>query len=399
MPPNNTSLLARLQSESWRTGVFILLFTCDASSRSLLLSLVPLQAYDLLGAAKTVSLVYFYVAFTGLITILIIPTVLHYISRRLTMCLALGTQLSSIGLLATNTTWGLVVGLILQALSYASLDVILSLYVLDHIPRRELNVFEPKRTMIAGGAYAISPWIGVTLHQNFAPFSTYVVAGLASLTLLSVFLFIRLQSNQSVAMDSVAGTNPIRLVIRFVSQPRLLLSWTLAFGRNGWWFTFFIYIPIYVTSVGYSAEVGGALVTIGMLPLFLTPQWSRLGQRFGIRNLLSMAYSLAGIGYILAATAASFDMPKTSIGIFCIAAFFACMIDGAGNVPFLRAVRHYDRTAMTSIFMTFRHISPIAIPGIMAFVLSFLPLPWVFVTSGCMTLTMAVFSRFLPRRM
>ena len=397
MSPTHTPLLSRLQSEAWRTAAFIVLFTCDAVSRAMLLSVVPLQAYELLGEARTVSLVYFFVAFTGLFTILVIPTVLRGLSRRVATCLALSAQIGSVALLASHSTTGLVCGLILQALAYASMDVMLSLYMLDHIPRRELNLFEPKRMMIAGGSYAISPWIGVALHQNVGEWTTYAVAAMASLTLMAVFLAMQLQTSPSMALNTATGTNPVRLAGRFISQPRLLLSWILAFGRNGWWLIFFIYIPIYITSVGYSPAVGGALVTIGMLPLILTPQWSKLGRRFGIRNLLSLGYGMAGIGSISAAIAASYDMPQTSIGLFCVAALFACTVDGAGNVPFLRAVRHYDRTAMTSIFMTFRHISPIVFPGIMAFVLSFLPLPFVFVTSGVLTLTMAVFSRFLPR--
>jgi hypothetical protein len=45
MSPIHTSFLARLQSEGWRTAAFIVLFTCDAVSRAMLLSVVPLQAY------------------------------------------------------------------------------------------------------------------------------------------------------------------------------------------------------------------------------------------------------------------------------------------------------------------------------------------------------------------
>ncbi len=225
MSPTHTPLLARLQSEAWRTAAFIVLFTCDAVSRAMLLSVVPLQAYELLGEARTVSLVYFFVAFTGLFTILVIPTVLRGLSRRVATCLALGAQIGSVALLASHSTTGLVCGLILQALAYASMDVMLSLYMLDHIPRRELNLFEPKRMMIAGGSYAISPWIGVALHQNVGEWTTYAVAAMASLTLMAVFLAMQLQTSPSMALNTVTGTNPVRLAGRFISQPRLLLSW------------------------------------------------------------------------------------------------------------------------------------------------------------------------------
>jgi ABC-type transporter Mla maintaining outer membrane lipid asymmetry permease subunit MlaE len=69
------------------------------------------------------------------------------------------------------------------------------------------------------------------------------------------------------------------------------------------------------------------------------------------------------------------------------------------NVPFLRAVRHYERAAMTSVFMTFRHVGGLVIPGILALVLWVLPLWSVFAAGGLMALVMAGLSRYLPQRL
>jgi hypothetical protein len=46
----------------------------------------------------------------------------------------------------------------------------------------------------------------------------------------------------------------------------------------------------------------------------------------------------------------------------CTATFSAAIFDGAGNVPFIRAVHHYERPEMTSVFMTFRHVGALCIP-------------------------------------
>ena len=51
--------------EDARARAFVVLFTCDAFARSILISLVPLQAYELLGAAQLVSVVYFLVGVRG----------------------------------------------------------------------------------------------------------------------------------------------------------------------------------------------------------------------------------------------------------------------------------------------------------------------------------------------
>jgi MFS family permease len=161
----------------------------------------------------------------------------------------------------------------------------------------------------------------------------------------------------------------------------------------------FIYTPIYVTNAGFRPEIGGALVSLGLAPMLLVRVWGRIGGRIGLRNLLSLAYALTGAATILAAVAAAAGLALACMVLLWLAAFAATMIDGAGNVPFLRAVRHYERAAMTSVFMTFRQVGSLLIPGVLAVVLWVLPLWGVFAVGGLMALGMAALSRYLPRRL
>ena len=64
-----------------------------------------------------------------------------------------------------------------------------------------------------------------------------------------------------------------------------------------------------------------------------------------------------------------------------------------------RAVHHYERAAMTSVFMTFRQVGSLVVPGALAIVLWVLPLWAVFAVGGLMTLAMAGLSRYLPQRL
>jgi MFS family permease len=279
------------------------------------------------------------------------------------------------------------------------LDVVINLYMLDHIPRRRLSHFEPRRLLFAGTAFAAGPWVGVYLHRNVAENLTYLVAALATLTMLTFFWTLRLADNPSLQPATVPPPSPLRFVARYVAQPRLVLAWVLALGRNGWWVMNFIYTPIYVASAGYRPEVGGALVSLGLAPMLLVRVWGRIAQSIGTRNLLTIGYGLAGIASLAAAVAAAAGAPLVCMALLCYAAFSATIIDGAGNVPFLRAVRHYERAAMTSVFMTFRHVGALVVPGVLALVLWVAPLPFVFAVGGLMTLGMAALSRYIPRRM
>jgi MFS family permease len=335
----------------------------------------------------------------GLGVNLTVPLILHRIRRRWALTIGAAAQMASALLFALGTETSLVAGLALQVLAMAMLDVVINLYLLDHIPRRGLNHFEPRRLLFAGGAFALGPWIGVYLHRNVAENLTYVVAALSTLTLLTYFWTLRLADNPSLQAAVAPPPSPLSFVSRFLSQPRLVLSWVLALGRNGWWVMNFIYTPIYVTNAGFRPEIGGALVSLGLAPMLLVRVWGRIGQAIGIRNLLAIGYGLTGIASLAAAVAAAAGVPLLCMALMCLAAFSATMIDGAGNVPFLRAVHHYERAAMTSVFMTFRQVGSLLIPGVLAVVLWVFPLWAVFAVGGLMTLGMATLSRYLPQRL
>ena len=122
----------------------------------------------------------------------------------------------SVLLFAFGTKASLVAGLALQVVAMAMLDVVINLYLLDHIPRRGLNHFEPRRLLFAGSAFALGPWVGVYLHRNVAMNLTYVVAALATLTLLTYFWTLRLADNPSLQAAVAPPPSPLRFVARFI---------------------------------------------------------------------------------------------------------------------------------------------------------------------------------------
>ena len=378
---------------------FICLFAFDALSRSVLLTLIPLKAYALLQDAKLVSVVYFTTAITGLLTILSIPQLMHKTQRRMVVFAGTLIHATAIFLLSLNTIPTLIIGLILQALATASLDFVLSLYLLDNIPRRSLQSFEAKRLVFAGGCFAVGPWIGVSLGQHVTDQAGYWVSGLSVLSLVMMFVLTGIMKTGGLDNVNTRLPNPLNAVRRFITQPRLRLSWLLAFGRNGWWLIYFIYAPIYTRQAGYGAELGGFIVTLGMLPLLLARVWARLARKFTMRKLMMSAYGGTSLLSLSAAVCALLDYPSACLILLVLGAFVATVIDGGGNVPFLRAVKPLERPAMTSVFMTFRHVGPIIMPGIMAVALWFLPLPFVFIVSALLTLIMAILALYLPRGM
>ncbi|MEK7820154.1 MAG: hypothetical protein AAB543_03500 [Pseudomonadota bacterium] len=139
---------------------FLALFLFEASARTLLLAVVPLQALELLGNAQDVSLLYFGTSLAGLAASLAIPWLTRKFRRRGVFALGVGALLAAYGLLASATLIGLKIGLWLQIVGTACLEVTLSLYVLDYVRRKELSRFEPQRIFVAAVAWAAYPALG-----------------------------------------------------------------------------------------------------------------------------------------------------------------------------------------------------------------------------------------------
>ena len=382
-----------------RANAFVLLFLLDAAYRALLITIVPQRAYAILGSAAGVTLLYFGVSVAGLAVSLYLPAILDRVARGTVLAGATLLSVAACAMFASGSLPGLVFGLVFQTAVGAILEVLINVAMLDHVARRDLNRFEPRRLLYAGSAFVLGPFVGVALDSNVAHNLTFAIAAALAIMLLLSFHRFGLADTDTQALrprtQSGERPNPLSLVPKFAAQPRLVLAWVLAIGRTGWWYMYFIYTPILVAGYGYSADVGGAIVSAGMIPMFLIRTWARLGARHGIRELLTWAYAITGI--VTISVGLTGNLPKLSLALMCLAACCATAIDGAGNVPFLRAVRPLQRAQMTSVFMTFRHVASLTMPAMFTLVLSVAPLAGVFIASGVIALSMSALSRHLPR--
>ncbi len=382
-----------------RSHAFIGLFVLDAAFRALLITIVPQRLFAVLGSASRVTVLYFAASFCGLAVNIAMPRLLHRFGRARVLEAATLVALLSCALFASGSVPGMVAGLVCNIAIGATLEVLINVAMLETVARRDLNRFEPLRLLFVGAVFVAGPWAGVALDQRVAHNLPFLLAAIISVVLFVTFRTIGVGAERAVAAgaEPPPPPDPLVMIPRFAAQPRLVIAWMLAIGRNGWWMMYFIYTPILVASYGLSAEAAGALISAGMLPMFLIHLWASFGHRHGIRVLLTCAYTATGIATIAVGLTTSW--PMLSLGVLLVAAAAATAIDGAGNVPFLRAVRPLERAAMTSVYMTFRHVASIILPAIFAILLTVGPLPAVFVAGGCIALVMAALSRYLPRRL
>lgn len=380
-----------------RAATFIVLFSIEAWSRTTLITLVPLQAHKLLGDAQTVSVVYFLVSVSGLLSTMVVPMVVHRIRRRWAFTLGTMLMFAALAGYAARDPWIFPIALGCQVVATAFIEIVMNLFVLDHVPRTEISRFEPRRLLAVAAPFTFGPFIGVWLAETISLEATMMlVAGFVAL-LLGFFWFLRLTDNPAVTMPLKPASSPLKYLPRFFGQPRLRLAWVLATGRSSWWVMFFVYAPIYLTSSGYSPEIAGLIVSLGSASLFFSAAWGAFGRKHGMRVLLIIGYASAGAITILVAFVQ--DWPTLVVVMIAFSAFAAAIVDGAGNIPFLRAVHPYERAEMTSVFVTYRHSAQLMTPGVFSLVLGFFALPAVFVAGGVGFLSMAWLSRYLPKRL
>ena len=139
------------------------------------------------------------------------------------------------------------------------------------------------------------------------------------------------------------------------------------------------------------------MVSLGAASLFIVPLWGWVGRRYGLRWLLIGGYLASAAATMAAAFSAG--LPWLGVVVLVFSAFCTGAIDGAGNLPFMRAVHPPERSEMTAVFMTYRDSAQLAPPGIFAILLRVFDLPSVFLAAGGAMLYMASLARFLPKRL
>jgi len=370
-------------------------FVCS-SARAVLLSVLPLKALSLMGNAQLVSVLFFMVSACGVAVSLSVPTILQRIGLHRCFLLSVFAMVASVVLLWTEAMWSFAAGMVLHVFGVTSMEVVLSLYIMQRIPRRQLPEFEPLRMVSAIAALSIGPWLGVYLQSRVADWLPYLIAIGGTVATLIYFRWLGLQQ-MSLPERLLPAGNPLRHIGRFFLQPRLRLAWGLILTRSSWWMMFIIYTPIYARESGLGELMGAAIVSIGSAWTLTLPFWGWFARRYSLRRLMYMGFTVAaGMSLLVFAVSGT---PTVAIVLLAFAALGATMLDGSGHVLFLRAVHPLERSEMTGVFQTYRDVANLAVPGFFAVLLKFFALPVIFVGAAGWMLIGTFFSRYIPRRM
>jgi hypothetical protein len=377
--------------------VFALMFTLESLARATLAGLIPLQAYAILKAARDVSLAYLAVSLAAFCISFAIPLLIRRFRRRWVYSAGLVMLMSSAAALATASVAGQLAGMLLRSVAAASLNITLSLYVLDYIRKRDLVRSEPFKLAMSAASWTVGPGLGVYLYSRVGQGAAEALSATASLALLGYFWYLRMQENPAVAAATRPAPSPWRSIGRFLAQPRLRLAWVITFSRSCWWAMFFVYPSIYMVQSGKGEIAGALLLSAGNAVLFGALFIGRLAEQRGIRSLIIGAF--VGAGLVTLAAALCYPWPWLVAGLLLAGALCVMVLDGLGNIPFLRAVRPWERPQMATVFRTYIDLSDLLPATLYSVLLSFFDIRAVFCACGLWMLASAAIARYLPRSM
>jgi MFS family permease len=242
---------------------------------------------------------------------------------------------------------------------------------------------------ISAIAWVSGPWIGVRLYAA-DPRLVFLASAGCALLLFAFFYGLRLE-----APTGIASRNPMKNLLRFFSQPRLALAWVLNFGRETWWVMMFNYGPWYLQDVGMPKTAAGDLQSSATAMLFLTLGLGWIARRIRLRRFISGAFLIVAV--MTGVAALSQDEPGLVWIALIGSALGAVSLDSVAAVTFLRAVRAWERPQMSTVFSIYRDAASVIPPALFSILLSFFPLPSVFLAVAIFALFCSLLALLLPK--
>jgi MFS transporter, ACDE family, multidrug resistance protein len=174
--------------------------------------------------------------------------------------------------------------------------------------------------------------------------------------------------------------NPLAYLGRFFRQPRLIAGWLFAVIRSCGWWVYVVYVPIFCIESGLGDKLGGTMLSVSNATLLLSPFMASWVRRRSVRVAMRLALAYCAVLFCLATATAS--VPYLTVALLFLASFGLVMLDVAGGLPFMMAVKPSERPEMAAVYSSFRDVSGIATPGMAWLVLWVAPLNFIFAASG-----------------
>jgi ACDE family multidrug resistance protein len=374
-----------------------LLNALENFSRALLVGVIPLLALEALGSKEAVTRAYLLASLLTLAVTLNFAVLERRLKRRRVVTLGAVFSLTSALIFWFGGGYELAAAIGLQKAGGSLFAVCLSLYIMDHIGKKELVLTESRRIFYSGIAWIVGPMLGVWLWNQAGHWTPFALTMLISMLALAYFWYLRLGDYAVISRAKKPSSNPLVLIPRYFSQPGLRIAYLVTLTRSIFWLTLFIYGPIYVVEAGLPSWVAGALISFTSALMLLSPLIRNLVHRRGTRIVIVVAQNICAAALVLLFLTGE---PKpVGLVYWMLASLGAAALDVVGNIPFMRMVKPRERSEMTMIFSTWREASNLLTPLLVMLVLLVAPIEVFYLLLALLLTLASVAASFLPRRL
>ena len=368
----------------------------EGFARAVMTGVVPLAAFEALGSKQAVSYVFIGGAVITVLFTLNVGAFERWLQRRWVVTMAAGLLLTAAGLLAFADGPLFAVAIGLRSAEASIFSVCLSLYIMDYIAKRDLTVTESRRIVYTGFAWLIGPTLGVWLWSIGAKRAPFAVSAVATLVMIGYFWRLRFHRNAVLMTPNSTVPNPFANVLRYFRQRNLRIAYTITLSRAVFWAALFVYGPIYIVEADMPTWTAGVFLSLASAMLFTSPLVRRSADRFGSRTVIIAAFVL--ITASMLALALLPEPRPVGVAFWLLGSVGGAALDVLGNIPFMRTVKPRERTAMTTVFSTWREISFLIAPLIAALALAAGSFRILYVVIASLSAGAAAATSFLPRR-
>lgn len=380
-----------------RAGVhsFALLASFEAASRSVIISVFPIELYRFFEDARIVSEIYLLAGLFSLTLALLTPLIARYVPRRWLYTGGATTMIAgSLSVILGGSDMA-PFALVANAAALVVMTICFNAYVMDYIERTSLGRNESARLVYSGIAWAVGPLLGVSIMDRW-PAGPFYLSILCAAALIAFFWYLRLGNGKVITRASRPAVNPFTYLPRFFRQPLLVAGWLFSAMRSIGWQTYIVYVPIFAVDNGLGDQMGGLTLSISNTFLFLAPLMLRYLVSRSVRFAIMTGFGVSGVLYLIAASLSGW--PMATVVLMVAGTLFLVILDVSGGLPFLMSVKPSERTEMASVFSTYRDVSGVVTPAFARLVLVFSPVAGVFaVTSVGLLACAMIASRLHPR--
>ncbi len=391
-------LLRPVSQSSDLNSLFLgLLYGLENLPRAFVVTIISYDALRLMGSESMASYLLAVSAIGSLLVTLNSGPLIRLLTRKWVFTIAVAALGVAGVLMILNQPVLFALGLFFRNAGAGLTLVILSLYVLDFVPQKDLAQAESRRLFFAGAVWLIAPPAGVFVWNAYGPEVAYLMTVPAALVLLAVFWALRLRESDNVDPEPAnQRVNTLEAMQRYFRDPNLTIAYLIAVTRSVFYVSVFTYVPMYVLSAGLDEALGGYFISASTLVLFAGPFLTRFVPLVGVRRLIMCAFFLAAFCLIVAGNLSQ-QQAYLVLALMLASTVSASVLDIVGNLPFMRLVKPEERTEMSVVFYTWRDVSFALTPLIGGFIIMLGGIEAVFIVLGAMFCLMTGLTFALPR--